>query len=73
MDGECLALTYRTAAQHPPKQDTFHTRITTIAGEVPPAPPTSVLYGEMAAVLDVSVSTCVYVCAHHMLFSQALK
>jgi len=48
LDGECLALTYRTAAQHPPKTETFHTRITTVAGEVPPAPPTSVLYGENA-------------------------
>jgi len=49
LDGNCLSLTYRTAAQHPPKEETLHTKITTMAGEVPPAKPTSVLYGENAA------------------------
>lgn len=49
LDGQCLTLTHEAAPQHPPKEETIHTKTTTLAGEVPPASPTSVLMGENAA------------------------
>lgn len=49
LDQSCLQLLPETAPQYPPQEETLHTKITTQAGEVPPAQPTAILNGENAA------------------------
>eukprot|EP00238_Polyblepharides_amylifera_P006445 CAMPEP_0196583368 /NCGR_PEP_ID=MMETSP1081-20130531/43262_1 /TAXON_ID=36882 /ORGANISM="Pyramimonas amylifera, Strain CCMP720" /LENGTH=530 /DNA_ID=CAMNT_0041904235 /DNA_START=372 /DNA_END=1964 /DNA_ORIENTATION=+ len=48
LDGSCLLLSAESANQHPPQEQTLHSKVTTLAGEVPPALPTAVLLGENA-------------------------
>mmetsp|Transcript_42447 Transcript_42447/g.51457 ORF Transcript_42447/g.51457 Transcript_42447/m.51457 type:complete len:559 (+) Transcript_42447:151-1827(+) len=49
LDNTCLTLTHESAPLHPPSEETIHTKTTTLAGEIPPSSPTSVLMGENAS------------------------
>jgi len=55
LDASCLQLQADTASQHPPQEETLHTKVTTMAGEVPPAQPTAILNGTGFVTTNVSI------------------